>query len=337
MTEAVIRKCPNPKCNKRFFKEEGCNKMKCPSCKTLSCYICREALDNKAPYLHFCRTPHCQHKSCAKCVLFSDAKEDDRRARREVAQAALLAAQKKDGATNKVALIGGLLSPPPPKSEGTRTRGPLQRALFANDQPAAANEGMQQPNAVAQQQQPVQALHSPLRGAIVRPPAVEQPLRNDPTQWPNGILHHQQRGHRHLVHERNIQEGAAARVEQRKQHDRRPLQNTTRPIVALPADMQLLAHVQRPRRPKPANINLPAVEPELTKTDAPPDIAVATNRRRGQHDHAMQPVNKGENNTVTIQGADMPHHMTGARNIAPELPFQQEQQQAEEADGCIML
>jgi hypothetical protein len=115
------------------------------------------------------------------------------------------------------------------------------------------------------------------------------------------------------------------------------LQNTTRPIVALPADMQLLAQVQRPRRPKPANINLPAVEPELTKTDAPPDIAVATNRRRGQHDHAMQPVNKGENNTVTIQGADVPHHMTGARNIAPELPFQQEQQQAEEADGCIML
>ena len=129
MTEAVVRKCPNPKCNKRFFKEEGCNKMKCPSCKTLSCYICREALDSKEPYKHFCRTPHCQHKSCGKCVLFTDAKEDDRRARREVAQAALLAAQKKDGASNAATLIGGLLSPP--------QKAPLQRALFAVEQPAA--------------------------------------------------------------------------------------------------------------------------------------------------------------------------------------------------------
>lgn len=110
MTEAVVRKCPNPKCNKRFVKEKGCNKMTCPSCKTLSCYICREALDSKEPYKHFCRKPHCQHKSCGKCVLFTDAKEDDRQARREVAQAALLAVQKKDGGANAATLIGGLLS-----------------------------------------------------------------------------------------------------------------------------------------------------------------------------------------------------------------------------------
>jgi hypothetical protein len=44
---------------------------------------------------------------------------------------------------------------------------------------------------------------------------------------------------------------------------------------------------------------------------------------------------EGQNNTVAIQGADAPQHMTGVRNIAPQLPFQQEQQQ-EEADGCIM-
>lgn len=31
-------------------------------------------------YGHFCQTPHCSHKTCKKCVLFSDSVEDDRRA-----------------------------------------------------------------------------------------------------------------------------------------------------------------------------------------------------------------------------------------------------------------
>jgi hypothetical protein len=47
------------------------------------------------------------------------------------------------------------------------------------------------------------------------------------------------------------------------------------------------------------------------------------------------PVHEGENNSVAIQGADVLQHMTGIRNIAPQLPFQQEPQE-EEADGCIM-
>ncbi len=40
------------------------------------------------------------------------------------------------------------------------------------------------------------------------------------------------------------------------------------------------------------------------------------------------PVHEGGNNTVAIQDADVPQHMTGIRNIAPQLPFQQEPQQA---------
>ena len=39
MTLAKVRKCPM--CDVAFLKESGCNKMKCPSCKTHMCYICR--------------------------------------------------------------------------------------------------------------------------------------------------------------------------------------------------------------------------------------------------------------------------------------------------------
>ncbi|RXW21458.1 hypothetical protein EST38_g4397 [Candolleomyces aberdarensis] len=33
-----------------FVKEDGCNKMQCPWCKTLSCYVCRQVIDG---YEHF--------------------------------------------------------------------------------------------------------------------------------------------------------------------------------------------------------------------------------------------------------------------------------------------
>ncbi|KAI3642263.1 hypothetical protein MP228_011818 [Amoeboaphelidium protococcarum] len=47
MTDALIRECP--KCHKKFFKEEGCNKMTC-SCGTKICYICRRVVKG---YDHF--------------------------------------------------------------------------------------------------------------------------------------------------------------------------------------------------------------------------------------------------------------------------------------------
>lgn len=76
MAEARIRECPT--CHKRFFKTEGCNKMTC-TCGTMICYICRAKID-KERYAHFCQTPHCNHQSCQKCLLYTDAVEDDRRA-----------------------------------------------------------------------------------------------------------------------------------------------------------------------------------------------------------------------------------------------------------------
>ena len=47
-TEAMIRQCP--KCSNRFYKEDGCNKMKC-SCGQSMCYLCRAAVPDS--YSHF--------------------------------------------------------------------------------------------------------------------------------------------------------------------------------------------------------------------------------------------------------------------------------------------
>lgn len=80
ITAAKIRNCP--KCNTSFLKSDGCNKMTCP-CGVRMCYICQEEVDKKDPYAHFCQKPHCDHKRCKKCTLYSNAEEDDIRAMRE--------------------------------------------------------------------------------------------------------------------------------------------------------------------------------------------------------------------------------------------------------------
>ena len=79
MTNARLRQCPD--CKRRFFKTEGCNKMKC-ICGTIICYVCRQKI---VEYDHFCSIPYCDHTSCGKCVLFSDSVQDDKRAVEEAA------------------------------------------------------------------------------------------------------------------------------------------------------------------------------------------------------------------------------------------------------------
>eukprot|EP01041_Mallomonas_annulata_P003427 gene3427-6798_t len=76
MTKARLRQCF--KCKANFYKTEGCNKMTC-ACGAFMCYICQQDL-SKVGYAHFCQTPHCTHKECGKCVLYSNSVEDDRRA-----------------------------------------------------------------------------------------------------------------------------------------------------------------------------------------------------------------------------------------------------------------
>ncbi|RNA12146.1 E3 ubiquitin ligase, partial [Brachionus plicatilis] len=61
MNEAMIRVCY--KCNKRFYKEEGCNMMHC-QCGAQMCYICREPITG---YGHF--------GSGNKCSQFNDTNQ----------------------------------------------------------------------------------------------------------------------------------------------------------------------------------------------------------------------------------------------------------------------
>lgn len=76
MTKARVRECH--KCKARFYKTEGCNKMAC-TCGAFICYICRADI-SKEMYKHFCQVPHCTHKTCGMCVLFTDSVTDDRKA-----------------------------------------------------------------------------------------------------------------------------------------------------------------------------------------------------------------------------------------------------------------
>ena len=77
MTAARVRECP--KCSKRFYKIDGCNKMTC-ACGTKICYVCREQV---VSYAHFCQKAHCKHENCGKCRMYTDAEEDDRQAVKE--------------------------------------------------------------------------------------------------------------------------------------------------------------------------------------------------------------------------------------------------------------
>jgi len=65
MTEAMVRACV--RCKKRFFKDEGCNKMQC-ECGQSMCYLCRKPVEND--YTHFYAQGASPVKG--KCPLWSD-------------------------------------------------------------------------------------------------------------------------------------------------------------------------------------------------------------------------------------------------------------------------
>ena len=87
MSQARIRTCPQ--CSRKFYKQDGCNKMTC-SCGTWICYICRQVIPKSVGYNHFCRTPLCRHgKACNMCPLHSTGEQDTEM--REVREAGLKA------------------------------------------------------------------------------------------------------------------------------------------------------------------------------------------------------------------------------------------------------
>ncbi|KAJ3235999.1 hypothetical protein HDU81_011270 [Chytriomyces hyalinus] len=63
MTQALLRKCP--KCDNQYYKTDGCNKMSCPRCHTLQCYVQRG-------YDHFSNAPSGQVQAGKSCPLWED-------------------------------------------------------------------------------------------------------------------------------------------------------------------------------------------------------------------------------------------------------------------------
>jgi hypothetical protein len=181
MTAAVVRNCPG--CGKAFFKVEGCNKMKCPSCKTLSCYLCRQEI---ADYTHFCQTFNCSHDSCGACILFTNSERDDRRARREAGLKEL------ENAGNAAADAGLLIYPSPNKIAKARRR-PLEpvRNLAENGRRPLLERGPNRvPNARRPQQQRALEAHEPADAAIAVAP---ENGRRAPIPVPNPRPPQQQR------------------------------------------------------------------------------------------------------------------------------------------------
>ncbi|KAH9837572.1 uncharacterized protein C8Q71DRAFT_753273 [Rhodofomes roseus] len=71
MTKALMRNCP--KCQKAFIKEHGCNKMICPNCRTMSCYVCRKVI---LGYEHFNNPPpYNGRKDPNKCELWDSVEK----------------------------------------------------------------------------------------------------------------------------------------------------------------------------------------------------------------------------------------------------------------------
>ncbi|KAI8833793.1 hypothetical protein BJ741DRAFT_550890 [Chytriomyces cf. hyalinus JEL632] len=67
MTQALLRKCP--KCENQYYKTDGCNKMSCPRCHTLQCYVCKEIITG---YDHFSNAPSGQVQTGKTCPLWED-------------------------------------------------------------------------------------------------------------------------------------------------------------------------------------------------------------------------------------------------------------------------
>ena len=64
ITAEVVRTCPG--CGLEFLKEQGCNKMECPTCHAVMCYVCKKRIYDANPYAHFSKSG----KEQGKCPLY---------------------------------------------------------------------------------------------------------------------------------------------------------------------------------------------------------------------------------------------------------------------------
>ncbi|KAJ3061811.1 hypothetical protein HDU98_002298 [Podochytrium sp. JEL0797] len=79
MTQALLRQCS--KCTSQFYKTEGCNKMQCPRCQTIMCYVCKKVITG---YDHFSTSPNGAPQSGNTCALWDNTES---RNAKEVQQA----------------------------------------------------------------------------------------------------------------------------------------------------------------------------------------------------------------------------------------------------------
>ncbi|KZW03026.1 hypothetical protein EXIGLDRAFT_636660 [Exidia glandulosa HHB12029] len=125
MTKALMRNCP--KCSKAFVKETGCNKMSCPYCHTLSCYVCRQIIIG---YDHFDQMPGGQRRpagnKAGKCPLWDEGQNVELRHRAEVEAAAKRALAEVRAANPEVdaQAIKVDMPAPPPQPRGHVHGGP---------------------------------------------------------------------------------------------------------------------------------------------------------------------------------------------------------------------
>ena len=137
MTEAKLRRCPE--CRTPFLKESGyCNKIRCPSCRTAVCYICRQKVESRG-YDHFCVHSYdsCNQK-CGKCSLWTnkDDKVDQERLRLVATnEANRMWEQSLLGSDDSSAVVEldveRLLQPPKTSSSSSSSKaGPKKKALL---------------------------------------------------------------------------------------------------------------------------------------------------------------------------------------------------------------
>ncbi|ORY75997.1 hypothetical protein BCR35DRAFT_267719 [Leucosporidium creatinivorum] len=73
MSEALIRRCPNAKCGEPYVKEDGCNKITCPSCRAVSCYICGIIVEGYSHFKNAGSNYTGPVKSTSNCELWDDS------------------------------------------------------------------------------------------------------------------------------------------------------------------------------------------------------------------------------------------------------------------------
>ncbi|CAE6398806.1 unnamed protein product [Rhizoctonia solani] len=159
MTKALMRNCP--KCNQNFVKESGCNKMTCPGCKSLVCYVCRKIIQG---YEHFDQTQGAaRNPRSQKCPLWESVEQRHADDVKQAAEAAREEYQRLNPDVREEDIAVDLPRAPPPPQPRTEPAYPLPNFAppmfpavgMARPWPAHQQPDQFMAQAFAQLQQPI--------------------------------------------------------------------------------------------------------------------------------------------------------------------------------------